>query len=102
MPAFVHHDQPPLAGLAGWQTLERRPGCHTTVMSTSWNLTTAVQQEEDWYVASVFRSTSRVRATQALRNLTEAVEFSLEEVDDLRQHVTATPLVTSFQVPGAA
>lgn len=38
----------------------------------------------------------------ALHNLAEAVELYLDEVDDPQQHVTATPLVTSFQVPGAA
>ncbi len=47
-------------------------------MSTSRNLTAAVHQEEGWYVAQCL------------------------EVDDPQRHVTATPLVTSFQVPGAA
>jgi hypothetical protein len=31
----------------------------------------------------------------------EAVELYLEEVDDPAGHVTATPLVTSFQLPAA-
>ena len=48
------------------------------VMSTSRNLTAAVHQEEDWYVAQC------------------------REVDAPQRHVTATPLVTSFQVPGTA
>jgi hypothetical protein len=37
-----------------------------------------------------------------MSNLAEAVELYLCEVEDLPQHVTATPLVTSFQVSGAA
>jgi predicted RNase H-like HicB family nuclease len=39
---------------------------------------------------------------EALSNLAEAVTLYLDEVDDPQRHVTATPLVTSFQVPGAA
>jgi len=38
---------------------------------------------------------------EALANLAEAVELYLEEVDDPAGHVTATPLVTSFQLPAA-
>lgn len=35
------------------------------------------------------------------RNLTaEAVKLYLDEIDHLQQHVTATPLVTSFQALG--
>jgi hypothetical protein len=47
-------------------------------MGTPRNFTAAVHQEEDWYVAQCL------------------------EVDDSQQYVTATPLVTSFQVFGAA
>jgi predicted RNase H-like HicB family nuclease len=39
---------------------------------------------------------------EALANLAEAVELYLEEVDDPARFVTSTPLVTSFQLPGAA
>lgn len=45
---------------------------------------------------------ARRSPTEALSNLAEAVELYLEEVDDSQQHLTATPLVTSFQVFGAA
>jgi hypothetical protein len=38
---------------------------------------------------------------EALAGLAEAVELYLEEVDDPAGHVTATPLVTSFQLPAA-
>ncbi len=39
---------------------------------------------------------------EALSSLAEAVELYLDEVKDPQHHVTATPLLTSFQVPGAA
>jgi hypothetical protein len=39
---------------------------------------------------------------EALANLAEAVELYLEELDDPARYVTSTPLVTSFQLPGAA
>ena len=32
----------------------------------------------------------------------QAVELYLDEVDDPARHVTSTPLVTSFRLPGAA
>ena len=38
---------------------------------------------------------------EALANLAEAVELYLEEVDDPAGHITATPLVTAFQLPAA-
>ena len=38
---------------------------------------------------------------EALANLAEAVELYLEEVDDPAGYITATPLVTSFQLPAA-
>ena len=39
---------------------------------------------------------------EALANLAEAVGLYLDEVDDPARHVTSTPLVTSFRLPGAA
>ncbi len=69
------------------------------------NLTAAVHQEEDWYVAQCLEvdvASQGRTITEAISNLAEAVELYLDEVDDPQQHVTATPLVTSFQVPGAA
>ena len=38
---------------------------------------------------------------EAPANLAEAVELYLEEVNDPAGHITATPLVTSFQLPVA-
>ncbi len=38
---------------------------------------------------------------EALANLAEAVELYLDEVDDPADHITATPLVTTFR-PAAA
>jgi hypothetical protein len=38
---------------------------------------------------------------EALTSLAEAVELYLEEVDDPAGYITATPLVTSFQLPAA-
>ena len=69
------------------------------------NFTAAVHQEEDWYVAQCLEVdvASQGRSIpEALSNLAEAVELYLDEVEDPQQHVAATPLVTSFQVPGAA
>jgi predicted RNase H-like HicB family nuclease len=65
--------------------------------------TAAIHQEEDWYVAQCLEvdvASQGASVPEALRNLTDAVGLYLEEVDD--PHPTATPLVTSFQVPGAA
>lgn len=89
------------------------PGRQTTdqgdatlgIMDAPRNLTAAVHQEEDWYVAQCLEVdvASQGRSIpEALSNLAEAVELYLDEVEDPQQHVTATPLVTSFQVPGAA
>jgi predicted RNase H-like HicB family nuclease len=75
------------------------------VVSMSRNLTAAVHQEEDWYVAQCLEvdvASQGRTIDEAVKNLAEAVELYLEEVDDPQGHVTATPLVTSFQVPGAA
>lgn len=74
-------------------------------MGTARNLTAAVHQEEDWYVAQCLEvdvASQGHTIDEALSNLAEAVALYLEEVDDPQRHVTATPLVTSFQVPGAA
>jgi predicted RNase H-like HicB family nuclease len=65
--------------------------------------TAAVHQEEDWYVAQCLEvdvASQGESVPEALTNLAEAVGLYLEEVDDPQP--TATPLVTSFQVPGAA
>lgn len=68
-------------------------------------LTAAVHQEEDWYVAQCLEvdvASQGQTIQEALANLAEAVALYLDEVDNPAEHVTATPLVTSFQVPGAA
>jgi predicted RNase H-like HicB family nuclease len=67
--------------------------------------TAAVHQEEDWYIAQCLEAdvASQGRSIdEALANLAEAVELYLEEIEDPAAHIHATPLVTSFQVPGAA
>ncbi len=67
--------------------------------------TAAVHREEDWYIAQCLEvdvASQGHTIDEALANLAEAVELYLEEVDDPAAHLTATPLVTSFQVPGAA
>ena len=67
-------------------------------------LTAAVHQEEDWYIAQrleVDVASQGHTINEALANLAEAVELYLEEVDGPAGHVTATPLVTSFQLPAA-
>jgi predicted RNase H-like HicB family nuclease len=65
--------------------------------------TAAVHQEEDWYVAQCLEvdvASQGQTLDEALTNLAEAVELYLEEADD--PQLTATPLITSFQIPGAA
>ena len=67
-------------------------------------LTAALHQEEDWYIAQCLEvdvASQGHTIEEALANLAEAVELYLEEVDDPAGHVTATPLVTSFQLPAA-
>ncbi len=74
-------------------------------MSTSRTLTAAVHQEEDWYVAQCLEvdvASQGQTIEEALANLAEAVGLYLDEVDDPGERITGTPLVTSFQVPGAA
>lgn len=68
-------------------------------------LTAAVHQEEDWYVAQCLEvdvASQGHTIDEALANLAEAVGLYLDEVDDPARHVTSTPLVTSFRLPGAA
>ncbi len=65
--------------------------------------TAAVHQEEDWFVAQCLEIdvASQGRSIdEAVANLREAVELYLEEADN--PHPTRTPLVTSFEVSGAA
>jgi predicted RNase H-like HicB family nuclease len=74
-------------------------------MPTSRIFTAAVHREEDWYVAQCLEvdvASQGQTIDEALANLAEAVGLYLEEVDDPTPHVTSTPLVTSFQLPGAA
>lgn len=74
-------------------------------MSPTRTLTAALHQEEDWFVAQCLEvdvaSQGRTIA-EALENLGEAVALYLDQVDDPSQYLTGTPLVTSFQVSGAA
>jgi predicted RNase H-like HicB family nuclease len=74
-------------------------------MSSPRTLTAAVHQEEDWYVAQCLEvdvASQGPTIDEALANLAEAVGLYLDEVDDPGERITQTPLVTSFQVPGAA
>lgn len=74
-------------------------------MSTARTLTAAVHQEEDWYVAQCLEidvASQGQTVDEALSNLREAVSLYLDEIADPDEHVTGTPLVMSFQVPGAA
>jgi len=66
-------------------------------------LTAAVHQEEDWYVAQCLEvdvASQGQTISEALSNLREAVELYLDEAPEVE--LTATPLVTSFQIPGTA
>jgi len=63
--------------------------------------TAAVHREDDWYVTQcldVDVCSQGASIDEAVRNLAEAVQLYLDEVDEPQQHVTATPLVTSFQI----
>ena len=74
-------------------------------MSAPQTFTAAVHREEDWYVAQCLEVDGASQGhtiDEALANLAEAVALYLEEVDAPAQYVTSTPLVTSFQLPGAA
>jgi predicted RNase H-like HicB family nuclease len=69
------------------------------------SFTAAVHREADWYVAQCLEvdvASQGPTIDEALANLAEAVELYLDEVDDPARFVTSTPLVTSFQLPGAA
>src|ERR1022692_2083656 len=80
-------------------------GRYSGVMSASRTFTAAVHREEDWYVAQCLEvdvASQGQTIDEALANLAEAVELYLDEVDDPARFVTSTPLVTSFQLPGAA
>lgn len=74
-------------------------------MAISRALTAAVHQEEDWYIAQCLEvdvASQGATINDALANLAEAVQLYLSEIDNPAEHITATPLVTSFQVPSAA
>lgn len=78
---------------------------YPVLMSASRVLTAAVHREEDWYVAQCLEvdvASQGQSIDEALANLAEAVDLYLDEVDDPAGHVSSTPLVTSFQLPGAA
>ena len=86
--------------------MKRDAGPTTFVgMSAPCTLTAAVHQEEDWYVAQCLEvdvASQGETLDAALGNLQEAVALYLDEIDEPDRHITRTPLVTSFQVPGAA
>ncbi|WP_433713727.1 type II toxin-antitoxin system HicB family antitoxin [Nocardia sp. CA-084685] len=66
-------------------------------------LTAAVHQEEHWYVAQCLEvdvASQGQTIEEALTNLREAVALYLAEAPE--PQLTATPLVTSFQIPGTA
>jgi predicted RNase H-like HicB family nuclease len=68
-------------------------------------LTAAVHQEEEWYVAQCLEvdvASQGRNAEDAVANLGEAVQLYLEAVGDPDKYLTETPLVTSFEVSGAA
>lgn len=67
-------------------------------------MTAALHREEDWYIAQCLEvdvASQGHTIDEALANLAEAVEAYLEEIDNPAEHVTATPLVTSFSLPAA-
>ena len=74
-------------------------------MATPRTLTAAVHQEDEWYVAQCLEvdvASQGQTIEEALANLGDAVGLYLDEVDDPSECITGTPLVTSFQVSGAA
>jgi predicted RNase H-like HicB family nuclease len=74
-------------------------------VSTPHTFTAAVHEEDDWYVAQCLEvdvASQGQSIQEALTNLAEAVGLYLDEVAEPLRQITATPLVTSFQVPGAA
>jgi len=67
-------------------------------------LTAALHREEEWYIAQCLEvdvASQGLTIAEVLANLAEAVGLYLEEVGDPAGHVTATPLVTSFQLRAA-
>lgn len=96
---------PVLDGALTWAGGTARGQGYPGYMPMSRSFTAAVHREEDWYVAQCLEvdvASQGPTIDEALANLAEAVELYLEEVDDPAQFVTSTPLVTSFQLPGAA
>lgn len=71
-------------------------------MWTPHTFTAAAHQEDDWYVAQCLEVdvASQGQTQEALADLADAVGLYLEEVAEPLRHITATPLVTSFRVPG--
>ncbi|HEY1640964.1 MAG TPA: type II toxin-antitoxin system HicB family antitoxin [Streptosporangiaceae bacterium] len=68
-------------------------------------MTAALHREEDWYIAQCLEvdvASQGQTIDEALTNLAEAVKLYLEEIDDPAGHVTATPLMTSFRLPGTS
>lgn len=65
--------------------------------------TAAVHQQEDRYIARCLEvdvASQGQTINEAVHNLAEAVELYLDEVSEPQQHITATPLVISFEIPG--
>ena len=74
-------------------------------MTAPRTLTAAIHQEEEWFVAQCLEvdvASQGMTVAEALANLAEAVELYLAEIDDPDRYVSTTPLVTFFQVDGAA
>lgn len=74
-------------------------------MSIRRTLTAAVHQEDDWYVAQCLEvdvASQGSTIEEVIANLREAVALYLDEIDQPDEHVTRTPMVTSFEVFGAA
>jgi len=67
--------------------------------------TAAVGLEQDWCIAQCLEVDVAGHGrtiNEALGHLAEAVALHLDEADDPQQHVTTIPVVTAFQIPGAA
>ena len=79
-------------------------GYSVNVPAMPGTLTAALHREEDWYIAQCLEvdvASQGHTIDEALVNLADAVELYLEEVDDPAGHLTGTPLVTTFRLPGA-
>lgn len=84
---------------------ENRSESKVNGISNPRTLTAAVHQEEDRYVARCLEvdvASQGQTIEEALANLAEAVGLYIEEVDSPSERIAGTPLVTSFQVTGAA